>query len=921
MRQGGGERVESAPDNRPGGLLRRLARRRNAPAPAVAEPAAPGPGAAPAGASGGAAPEAPHTVRDDFPHRYLLRSSAAPDSPVRALVRALPADPRRPAVVVDVPQAAAGNLGGELGALLARLRDEEPLSLRLVLSGAAAPAGEDGPLAQRLADAWNVTLEAPDAPAVLAPGGLLYVTEPATPGGGWWRFAPGEAPEPLGARLPAPRWQRALARVPLGPVGGSVVRAVPAGLALAPADSAPPRPDEPAYAVAVHPDRPAVLLGAPRAEPVAAEDLATLLVSLPSEVRRTLRLVPVDGRDATALAEEVCDLLGTELEVTLGLPLATEPTEPTEPSEPAEPSGGGGAEDRDGAGTPVETVRLVSAEGEFAWPAPLAALLCFPLAADGSRPAPRPTAWTLPESAGVPEPEPATLRMPSGARAVAVRSGLWIGPTGEPPAEVRDRAGEPRVLRVEIASDCLAGEAVRAATLRDLSALVAALAPAARAHAELAVSGEAGPEAVAALRRFAVRAGLSLAAVPHPETPGASEEPATAPAPLPPTTEQDAHRSTGAGTEADTEPGTEPEPDARPAGVPDPLQVPAPAPVPSPAPAPVPSPPAVATSSAASAASAASAGTAGTAAPAVSAVSAPVPVPAQPTASPAPAPATAPPSRPSPPSPPPSSPRPSLPSPSAPAVVPASVSRTRRLREESAGEPDRRAFRELAAKVWEEHSGPVGQALIRMPALRGADEDAVRADLIAVRLYLSSAPEDPFGARALAAGGEELRPYAGCLAAGLRRLPALRGTLVRAAAEPSVPDEVVPGAVLSCDAPLDAVHLEAPGAPLPPPDRVRYVIRPTTARRTSVLSRDGSGVQALFATGTEFTVLARHEADGELPARVLLAELPPDAGRFRAPSAGVLERLDAVAGRPGSTGAAPWPDRCTGPFLHVPPPR
>nr|EIF93980.1 hypothetical protein [Streptomyces tsukubensis NRRL18488] len=107
-----------------------------------------------AGAPVGAAPaEGPRTVLEDLSHRYLLRSSAVDESTVRDLLRDLPADARRPVVVVDVPPDAARNLGEELGTLLGRLSDGEPLAVRLVLSGAAAPAGEAGPLAQRLADA------------------------------------------------------------------------------------------------------------------------------------------------------------------------------------------------------------------------------------------------------------------------------------------------------------------------------------------------------------------------------------------------------------------------------------------------------------------------------------------------------------------------------------------------------------------------------------------------------------------------------------------------------------------------------------------------------------------------------------------------------------------------------------------------
>ncbi|MGW6710855.1 hypothetical protein ACWGDE_39030, partial [Streptomyces sp. NPDC054956] len=264
--------------------------------------------------------------------------------------------------------------------------------------------------------------------------------------------------------------------------------------------------------------------------------------------------------------------------------------------------------------------------------------------------------------------------------------------------------------------------------------------------------------------------------------------------------------------------------------------------------------------------------------------------------------------------------KPAAPAP-APAVNPAPAALAARRRPSaSLGEPDRRAFRELASGVWEKHSGPVSQALIRLPALRGNGEEAALADLIAVHLYLSSSPDDPFGARALAEeGGGALRPYAACLASGLQRLPALRGTLVRAVEPSAVPDELVPGELLECDAPLDVVHLDAQQAPQPPPSHVRFAIRSLTARRTSVLSRDGSGAQALFGTGAAFTVLARHEAVGDLPARILLAELPTGTARFRAPSSDVVERLDAVARRTGPAGAMPWPDRCTGPFHRVPP--
>ncbi|MFE0422882.1 hypothetical protein [Streptomyces sp. NPDC058953] len=844
----------------------------------------------------------------------------------------MPADARRPVVVVDVPPAAAGNLGAELGSLLARLRDEDPVAVRLVLSGAAAPAGDAGPLAQRLADAWRLTLEAPDAPAVLTPGGMLYVAEPAAPGGGWWRFAPDAAPEALGARLPAPRWQRTLSRVAVGRVGDCVARPVPAGLLLSPAEADAPRPDAPAYAAATHPDRVSVLLGVPRARPVPADDVATLLAGLPADARRTVRLVPADGRDAVVLAEEVCDLLGTELEVTLGLPVA------------------------DGSGDPAgETVRLLSPEGEFTWSPPLTSVVCSPAPAEGARPGPRPRSWSLPDAPYGTGAEPASLRLPSGARAVAVRSGLWVGTGPGPSGDVRDRPADPRALRVTVDSACLTG-GERDAHLKGVAGLVGELEPSARAHAEIALPPDASAELLGALRRFAVKAGLALGtaatspstAVHASERTGSggpavspagravSAPPASSATPTPPVAPVASVSSVSPVTPVSSAMGERPDTETASGGLPAgpavPSTVSAP---PTSAATPVATVTTIATIATETPEPTTPAGpvltspTGPTVSPARTASSGPAPVPTRISA-----PDSGPPG---------SGTRPALASASSASASPAgapttggpdirsapapvTASTTRSGTAPAAYRPpvhtgfgddrSRSAFRELAADVWEEHSGAVAQALIKLPALRGSGDEGASVDLIAVRLYLSSGPDDPFGARALAAGTDRLRPYAACLASGLRRLPALRGTLVRAVPQPGIPRDVVPGAVLSCDVPLDVAPVGRPGAPLPPDVLVRYVIRSVTARRTSVLAPEGDG--ALFPAGSTFTVLARRERGGGLPARVLLAEAPP-GGPAREPSPEALEKLDAAARGPAS-GAPPWPGRCTGPFVQYLPP-
>ncbi|MCY0949247.1 hypothetical protein [Streptomyces sp. H27-S2] len=253
------------------------------------------------------------------------------------------------------------------------------------------------------------------------------------------------------------------------------------------------------------------------------------------------------------------------------------------------------------------------------------------------------------------------------------------------------------------------------------------------------------------------------------------------------------------------------------------------------------------------------------------------------------------------------------------------------LPEHRSTEAERTAFRTLAETVWERHAAAVARTLTRMPALRGAEQVAARADLVALLLYLG--PSDgPFGhrelERALRAGGGRLLPYAACVASALRRLPSFRGLALRGALPDAAPGAGAgdaglprPGTVLRDPAAVSALPCGAAG---PEPGSARYAIWSVTGRRVRQLGAAGSSAahdEVVFAPGTAFRVLdVRTDGPGPL---VLLRQLsvsataPPPA-RYAEPDGedhAVLARLDeALRGRPEAPAGFAWPERCAGPL-------
>ncbi|MGW0931095.1 hypothetical protein [Streptomyces sp. NPDC002644] len=235
---------------------------------------------------------------------------------------------------------------------------------------------------------------------------------------------------------------------------------------------------------------------------------------------------------------------------------------------------------------------------------------------------------------------------------------------------------------------------------------------------------------------------------------------------------------------------------------------------------------------------------------------------------------------------------------------------------------ERAAFRSLADSVWDRQAAVVTRMFTRMPALRGHEQEAARADLIALLLYLrTGAPDGGLGHeeldRCLRAGDPLLRPYGACVTSALRRLPSFRGPVLRGAGpDGGIQDRTpVPGTVLRDAAPVSALPGDGRG---PAPANARYAVWSVTGRRVRQLSAAPHD-EVVFAPGTAFRVLDVRTG-GSSPL-VLLRELPAaqlaspvGAAQLDDQDRAVLGRLGEALDRHGPAAVSfDWPARCAGP--------
>ncbi|KPH97198.1 hypothetical protein OK074_6596, partial [Actinobacteria bacterium OK074] len=410
-------------------------------------------------------------------------------------------------VVAGADSEAAGALWPRLGEVLDSLREAGTRSVRLVVPGAGHDLPEQPAVARRVAAAWDLTVEAPDGPVLVVPGGSLFVP----PGdGGWWRFAPGLPPVPLGPRLPAPGWGRALREIPAGAVPGCTVDQLPAGLLIRPVEATAPRPGDLFHAIPVDPKRPAVVVGVPFGEDIAAADVTALLSALPPELRSGVRLVPGGRRDLLPLGRAVAAALGTEVEVVTGLPLFA----------------AGNLLDRYG----VRSV-LAGPDGTPRWLPYLDAVLCAP-PKDPDNPdtavPPRPLRWFTPPGLDT-DTEDRVVRLSDSWRATLTRSGLWVGPHGGPPVPHSGRPVHTDGPVVEIGHP---GVRLDPSLRPALARLFTALTPPVLARTTLHVHGIA-PDGGRALRELAAEQGINVVRFDRPPTPAPAPALTAAPGPGP----------------------------------------------------------------------------------------------------------------------------------------------------------------------------------------------------------------------------------------------------------------------------------------------------------------------------------------------------------------------------------------------------
>ncbi|MFD2419601.1 hypothetical protein [Amycolatopsis pigmentata] len=250
------------------------------------------------------APDASDWVADRHGEHVLLRrrgAGAGKDS----LIGWPPPVPGQVFVLVSPDAAPDSSLIDVLPSLLLRHVVAAGVdSVRIGLPG----LGKDPVVPQALADVLKVDLFAPDGAFLIAPGAALYAGHPAA---GWRRFRPNLPPVFGGLRHPVPQWEPSMPASPVSPAG-AVAEPVPAGVYVRDTGERAATMGDKAFAVPVDPTQPKVVVGQQGSVPgpAATADVVRGLATGP------LRLVPLTAEPLThAWLAEFTKFLGRDVTV------------------------------------------------------------------------------------------------------------------------------------------------------------------------------------------------------------------------------------------------------------------------------------------------------------------------------------------------------------------------------------------------------------------------------------------------------------------------------------------------------------------------------------------------------------------------------------------------------------------------------
>jgi hypothetical protein len=198
-------------------------------------------------------------------------------------------------------------------------------------------------------------------------------------------------------------------------------------------------------------------------------------------------------------------------------------------------------------------------------------------------------------------------------------------------------------------------------------------------------------------------------------------------------------------------------------------------------------------------------------------------------------------------------------------------------------------FTAAAGQAFGEALASVNTALATWPSLRQDSSAGLKADLVAVCLYLSRDQANQVNTAVRNGQPAPVDAHLPCLVSGIRRLPTHRRAVLRQSVLADAAEHSAPGTLLTEPGFLTAsmdLDITVPGAELD------VLIWPASARRTAELMSGPPVNEAVFLAGARFKALAVRTAEDD--------DREDDEGPF-APRVAALYRELAPSEQPSGT--------------------